>query len=211
MIFGMPEVKNRYSGVIIEPLSEDTRIKHNDYFHMKYVYMLSHEWLMENGWQNAGGKEFRNDPEFPEDMYLHRWDQKQGQELWIWWRLTKKINSFIRYDLDIDWHIVGMQDTEVMQNGVKYKANKGEVEFKIYAKVILDPKGEWQKSKLMKGMFELFYLRMYKPQIKNFRRDLYRELFKFKDAMKTYFNLKTYLPEPEGHRFWLDENFQTQK
>jgi len=201
----MADIVHRYTGVIYRDLVDDTKLKHRDYFHMKYVYMLAHEWLMEEGYAD------RSDKNFPEEFYLHRFTQKNGEEMWIWWRLVKHQNSFVRWDLDIDWHVIGMKDVEVMHNGLKYKANHGEPEFKIYAKVIVDPPAQWKNNWFLRGLFELFWTRMYKAQLDNYRKEFYRDLFKFKDAMKTYFKLRTYLPETEGQQFWLDEDFNIQR
>jgi len=38
---------------------------------------------------------------------------------------------------------------------------------------------------------------------------LYHELYEFKQALKTYLNLTNYLPEPEGTKFFADENMNT--
>lgn len=201
----MALVRHRYTDVTYRELLDDTRIKHRDKFHMKYVYMLAREWLIEHGYCD------RSDPNFPEELYLHRFTQKSGQEVWIWWRFEKKMNPFVYYHLDIDWHMIGLKDIEVIHNGMKYKANSGEPEFKIYAKVIVDPPKNWKENRFLNGIFEIFWKRMYKSQLDNFRKDLYRDTFKFKEAMKTYFRLKTYLPEPQSERFWLDEEFETQQ
>jgi len=202
----MGKIKHRYHGQVYREVVTDTRIKHRDKFHMRYTYMLAHEWLLEHGYIKS-----RSDPDFPETLYLHRFTQKAGQEMWVWWRIQKSMNSFVRYDLDIDWHVIGLKEIEVIHNGLKYKAHNGEPEFKIYAKIVIDPGMKWSKNWFLKGVFDVFWRRMYKVQLDNFRRDLFRDTFRFKEAMKTYFKLKTYLPEPEGDRFWLDEDFQTQQ
>ena len=73
----MPDVNNRYTQAeqdYLEP-AFDERVKHKDFFHLKNLYTLLHEWLVEEGWGT------RTDPDFGERLYLHRFTQQSGQEL----------------------------------------------------------------------------------------------------------------------------------
>jgi len=198
----MAELIHRYSPYNKEYLAvaADERIKHNDFFELKSLYMLLHEWLVEEGWAP------RNDANFPERLYLHRFTQQLGQELWVWWRLSKELNNYYKWDLDIDWHIIGLKETEVMHDGVKYKANFGEVEFKVYAKMISDHKGEWRKHWLLKHFQNLYWKGIYWQDFQMHKIELLREVQRMFDAIKVYCKLKTYLPEPEGQRFYLKKD-----
>jgi hypothetical protein len=195
-------VKNKYDDVVYKEVLDDARVKHKDYFNVKYLYMMCHEWFIEHLYGP------RDDKKWPETMYMHRFTQTSGQEVWIWWRFRKVFNRFIRYDLDVDWHIIGMEEAEVVKDGKKYKAEKGECEFKIYAKLIFDPGKDFKKG-ILSSLKETFWQRMYYKDILAHRKQLYHELYEFKQYVKTYFNLKNYLPEPEGHKFFHDENENT--
>jgi hypothetical protein len=197
-----PNIIHKYSDYVKKIIIDDTRIKHKDYFNMKYLYMMCHEWLMENDWGPS------KDAKWPERLYLHRWMQNNKQEIWIWWRFRRQYNKFIRYDLDIDWHVVGMENAEMVKNGKKFKMNKGECEFKIYVKLIFDPGGSFKKG-ILKSLRDTFYERIYYKDILAHRKQLYHQVFQFKQAVKTYFNLMQYLPEAEAHRFFLDDTLHT--
>ena len=198
-----PEIVNKYSsGTYKKILIDETRIKHKDYFNMKYLYIMCHEWLIEHAWGPS------SDAKWPERLYLHRWYQNGAQEIWIWWRFRKRFNKFLRYDLDIDWHCVGMEKAEMVKNGKKYKMNKGEVEFKIYPKLIFDAEEAFGKG-ILKGIKETFWQRVYYKDILAHRKQLYHELYQFKQAIKTYLNLPKWLPEAELNKFWLDDTLHT--
>ena len=196
-------IKNKYKDGWLKEVVEDCRIKHKDYFWCRYLYMMCHEWFIEH---NYGS---RKDSDWPETMYLHRFTQKGGEEVWIWWRFRKQFNKFIRYDFDVDWHIIGLESAEVVKDGKKFKANKGEAELKIYAKIIFDQSNKFKNNSLLKGLYDTFKERIYYKDILQHRKQLYHDVFEFKQALKTYFNLQNWLPEPEGHKFWLDENMDT--
>ncbi|MFT4303119.1 MAG: hypothetical protein ACMXYG_01020 [Candidatus Woesearchaeota archaeon] len=197
-----PVIKHKYSNYVKKEIIFDTRIKHKDYFDMKYLYMMCHEWFMEHKWGPS------SDQKWPETMYLHRWLQSGSEEIWIWWRFRKQFNRFIRYDLDVDWHIIGLEKAEMVKDGKKYKMNKGEAEFKIYVKLIFDAGGEFN-SGFLKSVKETFWQRMYYKDILAHRKQLYHQVYEFKQAVKTYFNLQQYLPEPELHKFFKDDTLHT--
>lgn len=196
----MPKIKHRYTDFGKEYLvAAEFKLKHKDYFSWKYLYTLIHEWLVEEGYGT------RKDYDFPEQQYMHREHQKSGTEVWIYWRLTKYPvikNPFWRYDLDLDIHIVLMKNAEIMVDGKKYKVNWGEPEIKIWAKCVADYKREWEKSPIMSRLKHLFFRRIIKRDFEMHKKELYREAYRFQEAVKTYFKLSTYLPEIEGQKFY---------
>ncbi|MBN2112089.1 hypothetical protein JW707_03235 [Candidatus Woesearchaeota archaeon] len=194
----MPKIKHRYTDFNKEYLeAAKFKLKHKDYFSWKYLYMLMHEWLVEEGYAP------REDEDFPEEFYMHREHQKSGTEVWVYWRMTKNPvpNPFWRYDLDLDVHIVLMRDTEIMFQGKKYKVNWGEPEIKIWAKCVADYSRSW-KGPIMGKLRQIFFKRIIKRDFEMHKKELYREAYRLQEAIKTYFKLSTYLPEIEGQKFY---------
>ena len=193
----MAQIKHRYTGKkYLEAAS--FKFKHKDYFNLKYLYELMHEWFIEEGYAP------REDPLFPETFYMHRETQTIGNEIWIYWRMTKKPikdSKFWKYDLDMDMHVVGLKDAELMHEGQKYKAQWGEPEIKIWAKLVFDYEG-WSKSKLLAPLFEVFQKRIVKKTMEAHKKELYREAYRFQESMKSYFKLSTHLPEREMQAFY---------
>lgn len=201
----MSNIKHRYTDFKKEYIpAASFKLKHKDYFSWRYLYILMHEWLVEEGYAD------RNDADFPEERYLHRENQKSGTEVWVYWRLQKKPvpNSFFRYDFDVDVHIVLMKDAEIMVDGKKYKVNWGEPEVKVWSKVVFDPIREWEKSPIMSRLKFAFYKRINKKNFEMHKKELYRESYRFQEAVKTYFKLSTYLPEVEGQNYYKTKPVQ---
>jgi hypothetical protein len=174
------------------------RIKYKDYLHLRYLYIMMHEWLVEEGYAS------RTDSEFPEHFYLFRETQKSGNEKWIWWR-TEKIpndNNYYKYVLDIDIHVILLKDVEVIHQGQKFPTNWGEPEIKIRARLIKDYKHSWRNHWLLKHLDKVFHQRIFKKELEAHKLEFYREAYRFQEAIKTFLKLKTYLPEPELQRFW---------
>jgi len=71
----MAKIRHRYTGMRYEVIGDDVRVKHRDFFSMKNLYIMMHEWLVIEGWAT------RKDPDFPERLYLRYLDiLKRGWE-----------------------------------------------------------------------------------------------------------------------------------
>ncbi len=175
------------------------RIKHKDVFHMKNLYIMMYEWLVEQGWSER-------DEEFPEISYLQNEAAQGGTELWIFWRCEKDpfkgraphgYSKFFKWRIRVDFHVILLKDIEVMHQGQKYKTNSGEVEMKIWAEQHLDPEGDWDKHPFLRNWINIFRGRLLKEEAETLKLELYREAYRLQDAVKTYLKLKRWYPEPE--------------
>lgn len=193
----MADIKHRYTGMDKIEVAK-LQLKPKDLFSMNYSYELMREWLLENEYVT------RYDEDFPETFYLQKENPVAGTEIWIHWRCRKKPagSSFFRYDLDIDMHILGLKATEIVKDGNKYKANTGEIEINIRANLVMDPDGTWKKHWFLKSIYPLFRRRVINKLVEKKRKELYEEAYKFEEALKTYFKLENFLPEPEMSQFW---------
>jgi len=174
------------------------RVKYRDYFDMRQLYLTMHEWLVQEEYAT------REDYTFPETYYMHRETLQSGNEGWIWWRLRKvpNKNTYYRYTLDVDFHILMMRDAEIMHEGRKVKTNWGEVEVKIWAKLEGDYEKKWRKSPIMKHFEDLFRQRIFFKDFQMHKIEFYREAYRFQEFIKTYLKLRTYLPEVENEKFF---------
>ena len=191
----MVQIKHTQDGRLMREVA-NFRVRHRDYFHLKNLYITLHEWLIEEGWAT------REEEDFGETLYLQRETQKSGNELWIWWRLDKEINSYYKYILNIDYHVIMLREAEVMHQGQKFKTNWGEVELIIRAFVELDWKKQWRNHRMLSQIHGVWMRRIYKKSIDQHILTLYRDAYRLQQTAKTYCNMKTYLPEPEGDQFW---------
>ncbi|MFC1728356.1 hypothetical protein ACFLZ7_02745 [Nanoarchaeota archaeon] len=165
-------------------------VKVEDVFALKFLYKVVKEWLDEEKYfDDEGGEKFR------EKLYLDKTNQ-MGKELWMWWRTIKypdgvnKKTGYLRYLLDIDYHILNMTKAEVMHKGKKLKLDKGEVEATIVANLELDYRGEWKKSGLMKSFIKIFQKRIYRKEIEDHRLYLYKEAYKLQALIKRFLEAK---------------------
>ena len=102
-------------------------IKYEDVFNMKELYKAIRDWLITNNYVSAKSSEKM------EHFYLEKVNPSGAKEMWVWWRTERSPHDskYFKYHMNVDFHILGMKDVEIMHQGQKLKANKGEVEIMI--------------------------------------------------------------------------------
>lgn len=185
------------------------KVKYKDVFHMKNLYVMMHEYLIEEGFLDEEQKQNASEGhQTAEVMYLSKRIQKGlhqgGEEIWCWWRLYKKphskYSSFFRFDLEFDFHVVYLSEMEVMHQGKKMKINKGEIEFDIRPVLVADYDGKWAEHWLLKYFLTIYLHRIMHFEIERKLKELWREAYKFQHMLKRFFALRLFVPTPEP--FW---------
>ncbi|MBT4651673.1 hypothetical protein HOC13_04080 [Candidatus Woesearchaeota archaeon] len=179
------------------------RVKFNDVFDMKAFYESLHEWCKEYDWidEEDGFDHY-------ETLYLDKTDMNGMKEMWIKWRPSKipTANSYYKYHLDFDYHVVGMSKKEIIHQGHKKKIDKGEVEIYITAQMELDYTGTWSSHPILKYFNKLFPERIFRKELfEQHKKELYREAYALQRFIKEWLKLKRYLPYEEAKSFFPSE------
>ena len=111
-------------------------------------------------------------------------------------------NSYYKYLMDIDTHVLRLKPAELVKNGKKYKVDHGEVEVRIRAKLLADANDQWKNSPILKHFQTIFWKRINRKVFDDYKRELYQQAYKLQESIKQYLQLTTYLPEEEGQQFW---------
>ena len=178
------------------------KIKYNDIFSLRNLYIMLHEMLLEEGWLGPDGEKDHDDIEtlYSENVY-QRGIHRGGKELWFWWRASKfpegKYSSYFRNKLDIDAHVVYLQNVEVVHQGKKINAQKGEIEMFFRAKIESDYKGEWENHKFLKYMKPIYEKRIMHSEIEKREKELWRDVYRIQAKIKQFLQLRTFTPVPE--------------
>ena len=198
-------LKHKYDGKD-QVVVTSWRLKYKDYHHLKNLYTTMHEWLVEEGWAT------RSDQDFPEDYFVMREKPHEGgNEVWWWWTVKKTPvdkggqNSYYQWVMDINVHVILLKDVEVIHEGQKFKTNWGEPEIKAEARLIMDKDDVWKKHPLLKYFNTIVHKRILLEKFQAQELELYRECYRFQEAIKTWLQMKTWLPEPELGKFWPEK------
>jgi len=169
-------------------LATKFEIENEEVFHLKNLYKLVHEWLVDEGFNSVD-----DDADKFETLYLDRMKESGEKEHHIWWRTIQipRSNKYYRYFLKIDWQTLCMKKIEIMHKGQKFSTNKGDVILRVEAWLQLDYDDEWKNSKLLTFFDRWFRERFYLEKIKSYKQDLYLTAFRLHTAIKQYLQLKS--------------------
>jgi hypothetical protein len=122
-----------------------------------------------------------------EDKYVEKLTSF-GKEIVIEWTAKKKVSDYFKEEIKIKWHILGMNDAEVMVGDKKEKVNKGEVKIAISADLIRDYEENWDKTvfyKFIRGIYDKYIIRntkdLYEDRLEDAARKFYDEAKAFLD------------------------------
>ncbi|MCX6708244.1 MAG: hypothetical protein NTW67_01155 [Candidatus Woesearchaeota archaeon] len=185
----------------------DWGLRTRDAYNMMYVYLMAHDWVVEEDWAP------REEMYFPETFYVQRDNPTMGKEIWIRWRMTKKPPgagpgpSLITYVMDLDWKLIGLKEIEVPWKGQKIKADKCEFELLARAQIVIDADKKWTawpfshiKSVLTK--------RVMRQKILMHRKNLYNDAYRLRDLIFNYLKLETFMPVKEAGDFYLKRTME---
>lgn len=179
------------------------RVKYNGVFSLRNLYLTLHFTLLEEGWFGKDGDPDGGDVEslYSENVYqkgIHR----GGKEIWFWWRLFKnpegKSSAYLRNLLDIDAHVVYLQNVEVVHKGKKMNAQNCEIEFFFRARIESDYSSEkWENHWLLKHIKPIYEKRIIHLDLEKREKDLWRDAYRLQSKIKQYLQLRNYVPVPE--------------
>ncbi len=177
------------------------RVKYRDIFNLMEFYKALRYWFAEYGWQgeDMNGKP---DKDYFETLYLEITKPDGGKEMRIEWRLSRQApNSAgkIKQYIDVNFQMFGISKTEVIRNGVKYRANKGEIEFKMNAFMEKTYEAAWKKHWLLKHVMTFFDKEVY-DWLED-EKQLYQEVYVLQNFVKQWFKMKRYQPYEEAKPF----------
>jgi len=174
----------------------------NDVFNWNSVYLMLHDWLVEEGWAPS------DDADFPEKYYLLRDVPGFGKEMWLRWQCEKVPEMYkskgsaapFTYAMDVVWHCLGVAGTEVGWKGQKVKMNKGELEIECTAYVVID------KYKMWSGSWGQIKKLLLKKQMKKTydiqKRTVYDDAYRMRALLANYLKIESFQKEKEGAEPW---------
>ncbi|MBS3140391.1 hypothetical protein J4479_05295 [Candidatus Woesearchaeota archaeon] len=181
------------------------RMKYKDIFDIKEFYLALREWCVDHGW-----KDEEDEIDHVESYYGEITRAGGAKEIFFWWRLFKPAEGTakaegkgrkVNYYLDLDFHAIGIIDTEVIKDGAKIKVQKGEINLEISSFIDKAYEAEFS-SGILKEFKNFFSTKVYKRQLDRRQKELYQEIYTFNNFIKQWFKLRRYLPHEEAGEFF---------
>jgi len=178
------------------------RVKYRDVFSLRNLYIMLHETLLEEGWFGTDNSKEGDDVEilYSENVYqkgIHR----GGKELWFWWRAQKfpegRFSGYFKNFLDIDAHIVYLQNVEMVHQGKKMTAQNCEIEMFFRPRIELDYMHQWDKHWILKYIKPIYEKRIIHDEIEKREKELWRDAYRIHAKVKQFLQLRNWMTIPE--------------
>jgi hypothetical protein len=173
-------------------------IIYREVFVYKYLYIMMHEWLMEYGWKDESGDLSHK---YIEEMYLERRLPLQGgiieKEYRAWWRALKNLagSSYYRWRMNIYMSLIYMRDVEIVHEGQKIKAQRGEITIRIDPVIEVDYQNKWEKHPILKHVHKFFINNIFNKELEGNKKGLYRDAYRFHGVIKNFLEQRYFVPE----------------
>ena len=172
-----------------------TEVKYLGTFVLKDFYRSLIEVLVDKGYIK------RKFMRHMENFYMMKEtsNPRENSSVWFWWRTSKKHEKspFYKIQMDITAHCRFLKEKELMWEGRKVRAYKGEIQIVIETDEIIDPKGEWAEHWFLKHIRDLYVHRIWarrKDMVKNQARN---DTYFVQRFLKQFLELKQFGAESE--------------
>lgn len=152
------------------------KLKQTGYWKYSEIYDMLFHWLKDRNYRLF------------EELYNEKL-MSIGKEVIIKWRAERKITDYFKFQMILDWHILGMKDAEVEIDGKKISTNKGEVEIIFRANLIKDYEKRWEDKpfwKFLRGVYEKYVIR---ETVDKFEDDIEDELKEMISDFKAFLKI----------------------
>jgi hypothetical protein len=149
------------------------KVKQTGIFDFKELYRYCYTWIVDEGYL------------LTEKTYSEK-ITPTGKELEIIWEARKKISDYFRFNIKINWRILGMTSVEVEEGGKKLKMDKGQVEIKVEAVLEKDYEHRWENnsfSKFLRGVYDKYIIR---GRIDQYEGKIFMETDEFLAQVKSF-------------------------
>jgi hypothetical protein len=130
--------------------------------------------------------------EFHETSVKYKVPSPIGAEIeYAWWG-WKKVNSYIKFHIDVFFHFWDVHDVEVVREGKKQKMQHARLHMEITGRCELDWSNRFAGSKLMQALADFYDNYVIRKDVDTIYTDqLYYRLYKFQRLVKEYLDFET--------------------
>jgi len=137
---------------------------------------------------------------FHETVYKHKVPSPYGAEQEIAWEADKKINDYIRYWMNISWHLWDINEVEVIKDGEKKTLTNARVEILIGGTVEVDYEKRLQRNRAWIAIADIFYKYFLKEDIESIHHDtLYYRIYRLHALIKEHLGMEAKGNEYESY------------
>ena len=155
-------------------------IKFNGIFDFNGLMQAMRNWIVDQGY------------EFHETSVKHKVPSPVGAEQeFVWWG-WRKVNSYVKYHIDIFFHLWELHDVEVVREGKKEKLQSARMQIEMSGRCELDWSNRFAGSKFLQALADFYNNYVIRKNIDLvFTDQLYYRIYKLQQLVKEYLEFET--------------------
>ncbi|MFH0978094.1 MAG: hypothetical protein V1837_02210 [Candidatus Woesearchaeota archaeon] len=139
------------------------------------------------------------DYEVHETKYKHKVPDPRGAEDEITLKGWRRVNAYVKYWLEVDFHIWDMRTVDVVRNGIKKKLVTLRMKITFTSTVELDYSGRFGGSRFLQSLQDFYNKYIIRANIQNIWEDeLYYRTLKLHRIIKEFLDMETKTNASEG-------------
>jgi hypothetical protein len=154
---------------------------------LKYVGILDLDGLFKTmyQWYNDYGYEFH------EKTVKHKVPGPLGADQEIEWTGWRKINGYVKFWVDVYFHLWQLKDVEVIKEGKKVKLSRARMLIEFSGRVDLDYSNRFGGSRFLQALQDWYHKFVIKKEIDSIYTDqLYYRILKLYTVCKEYLDME---------------------
>jgi hypothetical protein len=154
-----------------------SKIKYNGIVNFADFYKFCYEWLRDETGLLLS-----------EDKYGEK-ITGNSKNIDIEWTGFRNISDYFRIEVKIKFRIIGLENVEITENGMKVKTNKGSIELEAKGNLVRDYDGKFEKKwyrKFLRGIYEKFVIA---ARIEQYQEKIISDCDEFLAQAKSYLDL----------------------
>lgn len=156
-----------------------SKVKYAGLFEFADFYRFCYDWLQDDLGMNV-----------VEEKYVEK-IKGEEKDIEIGWKASKKVTDYFKFEIGIDFRILGMKKVEVNKDGIKRKMNEGIIEIKISSDIIKDYEGKFEEDAFRKFLRAIYEKWVIPSKISEYKDKLAEDSNDFLDQAKAYLDLES--------------------
>lgn len=157
-------------------LYQDFKLKSATIFDLDTLYKILFRWFELHGY-NFYEKEYQ-------DI-----DEPGGKHIEIFWYTEKEIDAYVKFVIEINYLVLGLQKVEIEKGGMKIKTSKGTVEFRISSYLLKDYNDKFSRPPMGKGLRFVYDRIIARNRINKYEGELNKETAQLVDEIKAFLDI----------------------
>ena len=123
-----------------------SKTKYDGIFDFREFYRFCYDWLL-----TETDLDIITETKYSEKI------EGNSKNIDVEWKGSKEITDYFRFDVKVEFRIIGLTKVELNNDGRKIKTNNGSVEMKIKGELVRDYKGQFEMTasrKFMRSIYE---------------------------------------------------------